>query len=253
VVTSHWQMPPEVEPPPHLIEAAIKPGCIGPSASSSGGYNPITTVGIRVCSGPQALADFDVLDLSNSGSGLHPAQILAYPRNYCQLVSSEDCVPWAMQQGSGRRHWGSHGRRGEDDRVMLTLACGEISLSREVGLAAHWFDHRGDERSMPSVSCWPGEHAWCETYLNQTFVVRAYPKQQLALCGIKITGRPYDTSGKSLVLLVPKSVDTSELFAWCHKILASLPEDSREPPEQTQGGRPAPPPPSSKNKRGPWG
>ena len=186
------------------------------------------------------------LDLPQHG-GLPALRVIVYPRNHCQLVT-EDCVAWATRQGSGRRRWGSHGRVGEDDRVIMALGGGR-DLPAGLGVAAHWYNHRGEERSMPSASCQAGGHAWVETYINQTFIIRALPQQQFALCGLRLTCRPFETEGRVVVLVAPLAVVFTEAVKQCQGVLQSLPMDSREPSQAIRSRPPPPPPPSHKHFR----
>ena len=157
-------------------------------------------------------------------------------------------MAWATRQGSGRGRWGCHGRVGEDDRIVLALG-GAAGLLGGLGAAAHWYNHRGQEQSMPMLSCWAGEHAWAETYMNQTFVIRALPQQQLALCGLRLSCRPFETSGRLIVVIAPAACAVQEAMSQCQDILRSLPEDSREPTNPIRSRPPPPPPPSHKHFR----
>merc|ERR1711957_544504 len=153
---------------------------------------------------------------------------------------------WACSTKSGRSHWGSHGRPGEDDRVMLTLYNGVGG--GYTGCATHWYDHRGEESTRPFHHCQQGQWRWCETYMKQIFVLRLIPQQQFVLAGLMITGRPFNTDGHLLVMVEAEASCASAPFEAC-QIFTQLPEDSRKAPEAQQGRRPAPPPPSSKHFR----
>ena len=187
------------------------------------------------------------LELPSPGAMLPSLRLVVYPSNHCQLVM-DDCVAWATRQGSGVSRWGCYGRVGEDDRIVLALA-GGVELCSGLGFAAHWYNRRGEERSMPTLSCWAGSHESAQTYLNQTFVLRALPQQQIALCGLRLTGRPYETAGRIVILVAPSDGATGEAVKHCQKILESLPEDSREQSQAVRSRPPPPPPPSHKHFR----
>lgn len=247
-----WTLPAEMTPSAALLaeleKAAETPGPAMDAAVVASPSQPSTA---RACvPGPRSVADFDRLELG-ALSGLPALQLLVYPRSQVQLVSPDDCLSWAASTGSGRSHWGFYGRRGEDDRVTLTLGC--FFGAGDVGVAAHWYSSGGQERTMPSLLARAGGWQWCQTHSNQTFVLRAYPQQQVALCGFKITARPYETEGHLLAMVVPSNAGVEQVLQWSARVVASLPEDQREQTPQTQGGAPAPPPPGGRNMRGPWG
>ncbi|CAE7240543.1 unnamed protein product [Symbiodinium sp. CCMP2592] len=233
---NHWQIPAEAEPSAEMIRAVMSLEVTDAERTASMSLPP------RV----PAATDCDVLELPSQG-GLPKLRLVVYPRNYCQLVP-EECVAWATRQGSGRSRWGCHGRVGEDDRVILALGAG-AELLGGLGFAAHWYNHRGQERSMPTLSCHAGEHAWAETHINQTFVIRALPQQQLALCGLRLSCRPFETSGRLVAVIAPCTSDIQETLRQCQEVLKSLPEDSREQSQAIRSRPPPPPPPSHKHFR----
>ena len=102
---------------------------------------------------------------------------------------------------------------------------------------------------MPTLSCYAGEHAWAETHINQTFVIRALPQQQLALCGLRLSCRPFETSGRLVAVIAPCTSDIQETLRQCQEVLKSLPEDSREQSQAIRSRPPPPPPPSHKHFR----
>jgi hypothetical protein len=205
----------------------------------------ISVVNTAAAQRPQSLDDFTVLNIGCIDN-LQPLSVLVYPKGFAYLVKAPDCIAWAMTTRSRGKRWGSHGRPGEDDRVLLALYSG--FGSGRTACAAHWYNTSGEERTRPSISSHQGQSHWCETYMNQIFVLRLLPQQQVALAGFQITGRPFDPPGKLLAMVVPDaSIATAPADA--RQILASLPEDSREAPQSSQGRRPAPPPPSSKHFR----
>lgn len=252
---ARWVLPVDAAPPAEVLldelaplaEAAKKPHADGALAASD------TSSALAALPRPHSMSSFDVSELGSCG-GFGPLRVLVYPKGHTQIVGPADCVAWAASTGSGVRHWGSYGRRGDDDRVIFTLACN--FGGRNGGCCAHWYDHRGDERTQPTMHCSSGEWRWSNTHVNQTFVVRMVPQMQIALLGIKLTYRPYDTRGHVVVMVTDAAIGEEgnpEVMQQFSQVIASLPEDDRDEPEQRQGGRPAPPPPSSKNRRGPWG
>lgn len=102
---------------------------------------------------------------------------------------------------------------------------------------------------MPSLQAQAGRWHWTETHMNQTFVLRAFPQQSIALCGIKILCRPYETDGHLVLMIMPLPIDGRDLLQQAGRVTASLPEDKREQAAQPQGGKPAPPPPGWRNHR----
>lgn len=250
-----WTMPAEVVPSSalldELLQAASPEAQQGSIPGDANSAHAASATPRPTIPAPRALADFDCLELGQLRGLPQSLQLLVYPRHCAQLVSPSDCVAWASQAGSGRAHWGSYGRRGEDDRVMMTLYCGAGQAG--TGCAAHWYSPGGDERTMPSLACEARAWRWCSTHTSQAFVLRAMPQQSIPLCGLKITARPYETEGHLLLMLMPLQAQAADVLQQAGRVMSSLPADSREPTAQTQGGKPAPPPPGGKNIRGPFG
>merc|ERR1711975_106663 len=118
----------------------------------------------------------------------------------------------------------------------------------QVACTAHWYDRNGEERTRPSLQAYQGQSSWVETYLNQIFVLRLHPRQQVALAGFQITGRPFEPAGQLIIMVLPNASNSAALGE-TRRILADPPKDSRTAPQGGQGGRPTPPPPSAKHFR----
>lgn len=237
-------MPAEVAPAHDVLEA------LAAEQVTNTGYpqhsQSTSTLSNAAVQRPRNLSDFDVLDLGSCG-GLVSLRALVYPKGYTQLVGPADCVAWASSTGSRGTRWGVHGRVGEDDRVMLTMMCGFGAGA--IGCAAHWYDGRGNEQTNPCLSCGTGQWRWTATYTNQTFVFRLMPQQQIALCGLKITARPYESNGHIFIMLLPSGSGSAEVLSHASQMMASLPEDDREIVQQRQGGRPNAPVPARHRRR----
>lgn len=252
-IAARWSLPEGVAPAPALLDALLKAAAAADGQHSESGAAAGTSPGAGGSSrwsvpAPIQLRDFDCHQLGQLRGLPCALQLLAYPRNSVQLVEAADCVAWASTTGSERSHWGSFGRRGEDDRVVLTLFAG-FGAGGGSGVAAHWYSPGGEERTMPSVAAQTGGWQWVETHINQTFVLRAVPQQAVALCGVKILARPYETDGHLLLMVLPAAAEERVVLQQAGRVLASLREDRRETAAQPQGGKPAPPPPGWRNRR----
>lgn len=179
------------------------------------------------------------------GNGLPSLRILAFPADYFELVPPQDAETWARFSGS--RKGRNTMRRPVDDRAMLTLcSCTQLIVT------ATWVNFGGQENERPNIVSAPHRPGTIETWVGHSFLLRSQPNN--LLCGLRIIERPPHMNGHLVVLVTDAAEERLEGFAeQCRQILGQLRDDQREPPEQTQGRGAAPPPPNSRNCRGPWG
>merc|ERR1712087_556071 len=111
------------------------------------------------------------------------------------------------------------------------------------------------EQSQPNATSPAfGRSGAIQSWVGHAFLLRLPLQQQTILCGLRLIARPLETNGHLVVMVTDAADERLEGFAEQFRaIITQIGDDPREPPEMIQGRGPAPPPPSGRNMRGPWG
>eukprot|EP00397_Hematodinium_sp_SG-2012_P024391 GEMP01025402.1.p1 GENE.GEMP01025402.1~~GEMP01025402.1.p1 ORF type:complete len:331 (+),score=67.23 GEMP01025402.1:313-1305(+) len=170
-------------------------------------------------------------------------RFVCFPRGMQELIDAP-LVTQMIASGS------THGvaRRGDDKRVQLTV-CNFTKTT----MTAHWVTHKREEKPDANLTLEPFSKATVDTWAGHAFVIRDR-NTRAVIGGVRPIIRPAP-DGHCVLFVFPSGTIEPEagLADLIREVISEVRTDTRDAPEPHQGRAPAPPPISSRPRRGPFG